>query len=79
MLKLAKSVVQRIGGEAAHDVALNGRAAKETAALSIPSFLVVTLQLGMVLLAMHLFQVETARGLFYFYPGLILILVRSFA
>ncbi len=68
MLKLAKSVVQRIGGEASHGVALNGRVAKDASALSMPSFFVVTVQLALVLFAMHLFQIETATGFNRLFP-----------
>ena len=69
MLKLAKSVVQRIGGESSNGVALNGKVAKEDApSLSVPAFLIVTLQLGLVLFAMHLFQIETATGFNRLFP-----------
>lgn len=69
MLKLAKSVVQRIGGESSNGVALNGKVAQEDApSLSVPAFLVVTLQLGLVLFAMHLFQIETATGFNRLFP-----------
>ena len=68
MLKLAKSVVQRIGGDASPGVALNGRVAKDAPALSLPSFVIVTLQLAMVLFAMHLFQIETATGFNRLFP-----------
>ncbi|CAN0597628.1 unnamed protein product, partial [Laminaria digitata] len=37
-------------------------------ALSLPSFLVVTVQLAMVLFALHLFQIETATGFNRLFP-----------
>ena len=63
MLKLAKSVVQRMGGDvAAQNVVVNSSAASSSASLSVPAFIAVTLQLGVVMLAMYLFQIEANSG-----------------
>ena len=67
MLKQAKSVLQGVVG-GAQDVALNGRVAADAPALSLPAFGAVAAQLGLVLFAMHLFQVETATGFNRLFP-----------
>ena len=63
MLKLAKAVVQRMGGDVAStDVPLKGKAGTQNIALSIPAFIAVTLQLGLVMWGLYLFQIESSSG-----------------
>ena len=68
-LPMSKVVAQRIGGKASTgDLSMSGKVTAEVQTLSVPSFLVVLGQLGLVLYAMHLFQVETATGFNRLFP-----------
>ena len=68
MLKLAKAVVQRMGNDAATGAPARGKVHAGSASLSIPSFVVVTAQLALVMWAMHLFQIETKTGFDRLFP-----------
>jgi len=69
MLKLAKAVVQRMGGDvSAADVAVKNSAKADASGLSVPAFIAVTLQLGLVMLAMYLFQIEANSGFLRLFP-----------
>ena len=69
MLKLAKAVVERMGGDvAAQDVVAKKASTASAASLSVPAFIAVTLQLGLVMLAMYLFQIEANSGFLRLFP-----------